>query len=91
LSEDMTFVEKMNTVWLIVVDPPREWLHPDVCTFLNNLRQDYAFQLIYISCNPVTLARDLDLLVQGGRWLETLQPVDMFPHTHHVEMISVLT
>lgn len=90
LSHDPTFATKMDTVWLIVVDPPREGLHPDVCFFLNTLKKDYNFQLIYISCNPVTLARDLDLLVQWGRWLDTLQPVDMFPHTHHVEMISVL-
>lgn len=90
LKHDPKFIEKMDEVWLVIVDPPREWLHKDVCEFLNNLKKDYKFQLIYISCNPVTLARDLDLLVQGWRELETLQPVDMFPHTHHVEMISVL-
>jgi 23S rRNA (uracil1939-C5)-methyltransferase len=90
LKHDPKFVEKMDEVWLVIVDPPREWLHKDVCEFLNNLKKDYKFQLIYISCNPVTLARDLDLLVQWWRELQVLQPVDMFPHTHHVEMISVL-
>lgn len=90
LKHDPKFVEKMDEVWLVIVDPPREWLHKDVCEFLNNLKKDYKFQLIYISCNPVTLARDLDLLVQWWRELQLLQPVDMFPHTHHVEMISVL-
>jgi 23S rRNA (uracil1939-C5)-methyltransferase len=74
----------------VIVDPPREWLHRDVCKFLNKLKEDHKFQLIYISCNPVTLARDLDLLVQWWWGLQILQPVDMFPHTHHVEMISVL-
>ena len=90
LKNDPKFIEKMDEVWLVIVDPPREWLHKDVCEFLNNLKKDYKFQLIYISCNPVTLARDLDLLVQGWWDLQILQPVDMFPHTHHVEMISML-
>lgn len=90
ISRDAVIKEKMEQVWLILVDPPREGLHKDVCVFLNELRQRYNFQLIYISCNPVTLARDLDLLKQGGRTIETLQPVDLFPQTHHVEMISVL-
>lgn len=90
LKNDPKFIEKMDEVWLVIVDPPREWLHKDVCEFLNNLKKEYKFQLIYISCNPVTLARDLDLLVQWWRELQLLQPVDMFPHTHHVEMISML-
>jgi 23S rRNA (uracil1939-C5)-methyltransferase len=90
LKHDPKFIEKMNEVWLVIVDPPREGLHKDVCDFLNNLRKDYKFQLIYISCNPVTLARDLDLLVQWWWDLQVLQPVDMFPQSHHVEMISVL-
>ena len=90
-STDTMIREKMDSVWLVLVDPPREGLHKDVCVFLNELRTKHQFQLIYISCNPVTLARDLDLLVQGWRKIETLQPVDMFPHTHHVEMISVLS
>jgi 23S rRNA (uracil1939-C5)-methyltransferase len=46
--------------------------------------------LLYISCNPVTFARDLQLLTEGGWTLTALQPVDMFPQTYHVEMIGVL-
>ena len=91
ISTDPVIQEKIEQVWLVLVDPPREGLHKDVCVFLNELKAKYNFQLIYISCNPVTLARDLDLLVQWWRKLENLQPVDMFPHTHHVEMISVLS
>lgn len=90
LKHDHHIASKLEDVWLVIVDPPREWLHKDVCEFLNTLKKDHKFQLIYISCNPVTLARDLDLLVQWERSVQTLQPVDMFPHTHHVEMISVL-
>lgn len=82
--------KRLSDIGLIIVDPPRSGLHPSVPEFLNKLKQETDFQLIYISCNPVTLARDLDLLVQWWRNLTTLQPVDMFPHTHHVEMISML-
>ena len=81
---------KLSDIGLVILDPPRSGLHPSVPEFLNQLREKTDFQLIYISCNPVTLARDLDLLVQWGWTLELLQPVDMFPHTHHVEMVSVL-
>lgn len=91
LKNDAHISTKLDDVGLVIVDPPREWLHKDVCEFLINLKKDHKFQLIYISCNPVTLARDLDLLVQWWWNLQTLQPVDMFPHTHHVEMISVLS
>lgn len=91
LKHDTNIASRLEDVGLVIVDPPREWLHKDVVTFLNQLKKEHKFQLIYISCNPVTLARDLDLLVQEWWWdLQVLQPVDMFPHTHHVEMISVL-
>lgn len=91
ISRDRQINDKMSDIWLIIVDPPREWLHKDVVEFLINLRQSHRCQLLYISCNPVTLARDLDLLVQWWWECSVLQPVDMFPHTHHVEMISVLS
>ena len=91
LRHDHNIASRLEDIGLVIVDPPREWLHKDVVDFLNNLKKQHKFQLIYISCNPVTLARDLDLLLQAWqRDLQVLQPVDMFPHTHHVEMISVL-
>lgn len=88
---DSIIQSKLDDIWLILVDPPREWLHKDVCLFLNDLKKKYNFQLIYISCNPTTLVRDLEILKEGWRNIDKLQPVDMFPHTHHVEMISVLS
>lgn len=91
IDKDTTIKESLTDLGLVILDPPRVWLHPSVPLVLNKLKEQYNFQLIYISCNPVTLARDLDVLVQGGWKLETLQPVDMFPHTHHMEMISVLS
>lgn len=75
---------------LVVVDPPRDGMHPDMITFLLHLKTQYQYKLCYISCNPVTLARDINLLYTGGMKTQYLQPVDMFPHTHHVEMISIL-
>jgi 23S rRNA (uracil1939-C5)-methyltransferase len=76
----------------IVVDPPREGLHQDVSEFLVSLKQQNpALRLCYISCNPATLARDLALLtVEWGYELTALQPVDMFPHTHHIEDIAMM-
>jgi 23S rRNA (uracil1939-C5)-methyltransferase len=45
---------------------------------------------VYISCNPVTMVRDLELFHQEGFTTKTIQPVDMFPQTHHIEVIGIL-
>ena len=48
-------------------------------------------QIIYVSCNPATLSRDLDFILQNSDYkIETIIPVDMFPHTHHIETIVSL-
>jgi 23S rRNA (uracil1939-C5)-methyltransferase len=73
---------------VVLVDPPRAGLHPDVVTALRQLAPP---RLVYVSCNPATLARDLQLLCAGGAWeLRRVQPVDMFPHTYHVECVALL-
>lgn len=51
---------------LVIVDPPREGLHQRVVEFLITLNKRYPFKLLYISCNPVTMARDIQLLAEGG-------------------------
>lgn len=77
---------------VIIVDPPREGLHNSVIDFLSALRKRQSFKLLYISCNPLTFARDLSLLWEQFPWkYEQIQPVDMFPHTHHIECITVLS
>lgn len=75
---------------IVIVDPPREWLHKTVIEFLLEIHTTHKPKLLYISCNPVTFARDIQLLTDGWRTLNALQPVDMFPQTYHVEMIGVL-
>ena len=71
---------------LIVVDPPRAGLHKGVVEILLKLN---CPRIIYVSCNPSTQARDLSLLAANYEVLEH-QPLDMFPHTHHTENISLL-
>ena len=75
---------------LVVVDPPRSWLHKNVIKFLYNLKKKKDFVLLYVSCNPVTMARDLKLLVKLWFNVKKLKAVDMFPHTHHIEMIWII-
>jgi 23S rRNA (uracil1939-C5)-methyltransferase len=70
-----------------VVDPPRAGLHPDA---LAAVMAHKPRQIVYVSCNPATFARDLGVLLKGGYDLRAVQPVDMFPHTAHIEMVSVL-
>jgi 23S rRNA (uracil1939-C5)-methyltransferase len=72
----------------VVLDPPRAGLHRDVVKSLVNLRPE---KIVYVSCNPTTLARDLKSFCQEDYKLESVQPVDMFPHTFHIESVTKLT
>lgn len=82
--------QKLEKLWLVVVDPPRDGLHKNVITTLWELKKQKDFKLLYISCNPVTMARDIELFLQQGFTLKQIQPVDMFPQTHHIETIGIL-
>ncbi len=71
---------------LVITDPPRSGMHEDVIKLLLKLESP---KIIYVSCNPATQARDLSLLNRKYEVLK-LQPVDMFPHTHHIETVALL-
>ena len=72
----------------VVLDPPRAGCHRDTLEALVRLAPR---RVVYVSCDPDTLARDLKILCQGPFRLEEVQPVDMFPQTHHVECIATLS
>jgi len=70
-----------------VINPPRAGLHP---ALVRRLIRVAVPRLVYVSCNPTTLARDLALLVAGGYRFVRAVPVDMFPHTAHIESVALL-
>lgn len=82
--------KELKDIWLVIVDPPREWLHKNVVERIDTLRQTNKFELLYISCNPTTMARDIELFIEKWFKLKSLKPVDMFPQTHHIETVWVL-
>ena len=72
---------------VIITDPPRAGMHEKLVKKLLDIA---APRIVYVSCNPATQARDLQLLNEKYA-VEQLQPVDMFPHTHHIENVAALT
>lgn len=91
LENHPELADKIQNVWVIVIDPPRDGLHKNVIEWISNIKKEYDFQLLYISCNSVTMARDIELFMEKGFKIREIQPVDMFPHTHHCECIGVLS
>ena len=71
---------------VMIIDPPRDGMHKDV---LKQVMQTAPPRIVYVSCNPATLARDISLLKDDYRIAE-VQPVDMFPHTWHIESVARL-
>ncbi|WP_068676871.1 23S rRNA (uracil(1939)-C(5))-methyltransferase RlmD [Oceanobacillus sp. Castelsardo] len=72
---------------VIVVDPPRKGCEPE---FLEAMIEMEPKRIVYVSCNPSTLARDLRILEDGGYETKEVQPVDMFPQTNHIEAVCWL-
>ena len=81
------FIAEHGRPDVIITDPPRAGMHPDVVKTILNARPE---RIVYVSCNPATQARDLQMMDEQYRVVE-VQPVDMFPHTPHVENVVLLT
>ena len=79
---------RKQAVDVVFMDPPRAGSDEK---FLRSLLTLAPKRVVYISCNPETLARDLELLCRGGYRARVAQPVDMFPHTNHVETVCLLS
>jgi 23S rRNA (uracil1939-C5)-methyltransferase len=73
---------------VIVVDPPRKGCDKELLDTIIDMQPD---RVVYVSCDPATLARDLKILGEGGYEVREVQPVDMFPETVHVECVTVLS
>ena len=80
------FASKHGKPDILITDPPRAGMHPSVVNMLLELA---APKLIYVSCNPATQARDIAILHEKYDVVK-VRPVDMFPHTHHVENVALL-
>jgi len=79
----MKFIQAHGTPDVVVLDPPRAGVHPKVIEALMIM---IPKRIVYVSCNPSSQARDLALM-QAFYTITDVQPVDMFPHTHHIENV----
>lgn len=84
LTQD--FINQHGRPDVIITDPPRAGMHEDV---INSILFAEPKRIVYVSCNPATQARDLNILDSKYR-VDKIQPVDMFPHTHHIENVVLL-
>jgi len=73
---------------VVIVDPPRAGLSNEL---ISHLSSSHFSKLIYTSCNPATFARDIKLFEENGIKLIKVQPIDMFPQTHHIECVGLLS
>ena len=85
----LPIVEKNNipNPDVIIIDPPRSGMHKNT---INDVIQLKPRKIVYVSCNPATQARDIKLLDEAGYKLIKMKPVDMFPHTYHIENVALL-
>lgn len=82
----LEFIAKKGNPDVIITDPPRAGMHKDVIDTILGAKPK---RIVYVSCNPATQARDLQLMDTEYK-VVAVQPVDMFPQTHHVENVCVL-
>lgn len=79
-------IAKHGKPHVVITDPPRAGMHEDVIKKMMELE---PFRIVYVSCNPATQARDIAMMTDKYH-VTQVQPVDMFPHTHHVECVTLL-
>lgn len=83
-----TYLQNWQKADLLILDPPRTGMHPDTLPHILSFQTPY---IIYVSCNPATLARDLEYILKNSTYrIKQVTPVDMFPHTHHIETVVLL-
>ena len=81
-----SFIKEHGQPDVIILDPPRAGIHPDVAKVILEAAPG---KIVYVSCNPASQARDLAILCADYS-ITDVQPVDMFPHTHHIENVCRL-
>ncbi len=72
---------------VVILDPPRSGMHKNTVEDVIKLNPE---KIVYVSCNPTTQARDIKLFKETGYNLIKVRPVDMFPHTYHIENVALL-
>ena len=82
-----SYIQKLTAIDLVLLNPPRKGCDP---AFLEGVKRLHPKKVVYISCDPATLARDLSQLCSYGYKIEAVQPYDMFPQTAHVECVVSL-
>lgn len=88
LADPTKFMQVHGQPTTVIIDPPRSGMHPKLPEKILHLRPS---KIIYVSCNPASLARDLKTMMIGGDYqISKIQPIDMFPHTAHCEVVVLL-
>ena len=84
VGEWLKYYRSFEPIDLLLLDPPRAGVENKVIEGIHSLRPQ---QIVYVSCDPATLARDLKKLIAGGYSFHSVAAFDMFPQTHHVETV----
>ena len=79
---------KKRTFDIVIMDPPRKGCSQESLNYAMKLTKN---KIIYVSCNPATLARDLRYLKENNCTVDFIQPFDMFPHTYHIENVAIIS
>jgi 23S rRNA (uracil1939-C5)-methyltransferase len=89
LTKDNSWLGGHERPTVMIIDPPRSGMHEKVVLEIASLQPD---RIVYVSCNPATQARDIKLLCSSAPYrIDSIQPVDMFPHTYHIENVVALS